>query len=60
MGTPLVFIHGLWMHSSSWKPWIDFFGQAGYDATAPEWPGGSDTVETARANPGSRSRIRRT
>ena len=51
MSTPVVFIHGLWIHSSSWKPWIDFFGHAGYDATAPEWPGGSDTVAAARANP---------
>ena len=49
--TPIVFIHGLWIHASSWKPWIDFFNQAGYDATAPEWPGGSDTVEAARATP---------
>lgn len=51
MSTPVVFIHGLWIHSSSWKPWIDSFNQAGYAATAPEWPGGSDTVAAARANP---------
>ena len=51
MSTPLIFIHGLWIHSTSWQPWIDFFRQAGYDGVAPEWPGGSATVAEARANP---------
>jgi pimeloyl-ACP methyl ester carboxylesterase len=49
--TPVVFIHGLWLHSSSWQPWIDLFNESGYSATAPGWPGDSDTVEAARANP---------
>ena len=22
---PVVFIHGLWLHSSSWQPWVDLF-----------------------------------
>ena len=21
--TPVVFIHGLWLHASSWGPWIE-------------------------------------
>src|SRR3954468_10145559 len=49
--TPVVFVHGLWLHSSSWQPWIDVFGSAGYDAVAPGWPGDADTVEEQRANP---------
>jgi non-heme chloroperoxidase len=51
MATPVVFIHGLWLHASSWLPWIDVFREAGYDPIAPEWPGGPATVAQARANP---------
>src|SRR6202042_3346390 len=47
---PVVFIHGLWLHATSWAPWQDFFGDAGYDTLAPGWPGDQDTVELARAN----------
>ncbi len=47
-GTPVVFIHGLWLHSTSWQPWIDAFRKAGYEPVAPEWPGVPDTVEAAR------------
>src|SRR5580765_1436943 len=46
--TPVVFIHGLWLHATSWQPWIDLFGQAGYDPIAPGWPGEPDTVAEAR------------
>jgi alpha-beta hydrolase superfamily lysophospholipase len=49
--TPVVFIHGLWLHSTSWQPWIDVFNAAGYDASAPGWPGDAVTVDEARANP---------
>jgi pimeloyl-ACP methyl ester carboxylesterase len=50
-GTPVVFVHGLWLHSSSWQPWMDVFRAAGYEPIAPEWPGTPDTVVGARANP---------
>ena len=47
-----MFIHGLWLHATSWQPWIDLFREAGYDAA---WhragPATRDTVEAARANP---------
>ena len=36
-GQPVVFIHGLWLHATSWNDWIDFFGAAGYDGSAPGW-----------------------
>lgn len=49
----VLFIHGLWLHASSWSPWIDAFTEAGYEASAPGWPGDPDTVEQARANPDS-------
>jgi len=48
---PVMFIHGLWLHASSWEPWMDVFTQAGYETSAPGWPGEANTVEGARANP---------
>jgi pimeloyl-ACP methyl ester carboxylesterase len=48
---PVVFIHGLWLHASSWQPWEEMFGEAGYTTLAPGWPGDEGTVEATRANP---------
>jgi pimeloyl-ACP methyl ester carboxylesterase len=48
---PILFIHGLWLHPTSWSPWVDLFTRRGYEASAPGWPGVPDTVEEARANP---------
>src|ERR1700727_1150802 len=50
-GRPAVFVHGLWLHASSWDPWLELFQEAGYTPTAPGWPGDSDTVEETRQNP---------
>jgi pimeloyl-ACP methyl ester carboxylesterase len=50
---PVLFIHGLWLHASSWAPWVDLFEKAGYAASAPGWPGIPDTVDGARADPDS-------
>lgn len=49
--TPVVFIHGLWVLSSSWDNWARLFEEAGYTAVAPSWPDDPETVEEARANP---------
>ena len=49
-GTPVVFIHGLWIHSTAWAPWIALFTEHGYQPSAPGWPGDADTVEATRAN----------
>jgi non-heme chloroperoxidase len=51
MPTPVVFVHGLWLHSSSWAPWIELFDENGYRSVAFDWPGDSATVAEARANP---------
>lgn len=51
MPTPVVFIHGLWLHADSWKPWLEWFRVAGYDPIAPGWPGEPDTVAEANAHP---------
>ena len=47
----VVFIHGLWIHASSWRPWQDLFESKGYTTTAPGWPGDLETVEATRATP---------
>jgi pimeloyl-ACP methyl ester carboxylesterase len=48
---PVVFIHGLWLHASSWQPWVDLFREEGYAPVAPGWPGEPDTVAEAREHP---------
>jgi non-heme chloroperoxidase len=50
-GGPVLFVHGLWLHPTSWAVWEDFFRDAGHSPTAPGWPGVSDTVEETRNNP---------
>ncbi|TQS46060.1 alpha/beta hydrolase [Cryptosporangium phraense] len=50
-GTPVIFIHGLWLHATSWAPWVELFRENGYDPIAPGWPGEPDTVAEANANP---------
>ena len=51
MRTPVVFVHGLWLHADSWKPWVQLFRAAGYDPIAPGWPGDSSTVAESNAHP---------
>ncbi|MFD6444852.1 alpha/beta hydrolase [Promicromonospora sp. NPDC060204] len=45
---PVIFIHGLWIHSTAWQPWIELFEARGYSATAPGWRGDSPTVQETR------------
>jgi pimeloyl-ACP methyl ester carboxylesterase len=49
--TPAVFIHGLFLHATSWGPWLDLFRDAGYEPIAPGWPNEPATVEEARSQP---------
>ena len=48
---PVVFIHGLWLLSSSWANWTGLFEEAGYTAVAPGWPDDPGTVAEANAHP---------
>ena len=48
--TTVVFIHGLWLHADSWRPWVELFRAEGYDPLAPGWPGDPATVDEARAH----------
>ncbi len=49
-GTPVVFVHGLWLHADSWNAWADLFREQGYTAEAPGWPGDGGSVEETRQN----------
>jgi pimeloyl-ACP methyl ester carboxylesterase len=51
MATPVLFIHGLWLHATSWDAWAARFAAAGYEPHAPGWPGDGDTVEASRGAP---------
>ena len=53
---PVVFIHGLWLHASSWDAWIEMFRDRGYDAMAPGWPGEPGSLTAANAFPGPMAR----
>jgi non-heme chloroperoxidase len=48
---PVVFIHGLWLLSSSWDRWRARFEEAGFTTIAPGWPDDPESVEEARTNP---------
>jgi len=50
-GTPVVFVHGLWLHADSWAAWVDLFHEEGYAPIAPGWPGDADTIEETRNHP---------
>jgi len=50
---PVVFIHGLWMHASTWDNWVSLFNSSGYQAIAPGWSGDSATAAQSRQNAGA-------
>lgn len=49
--TPVVFIHGLWLLSSSWDRWGKLFEKEGFAALTPGWPDDPQTVEEAKEHP---------
>jgi non-heme chloroperoxidase len=48
---PVVFIHGLWLLSSSWDRWGELFEEAGYAPVLAGWPDDPETVEAAGEHP---------
>jgi non-heme chloroperoxidase len=48
--TPVLLIHGLWIHSASWQNWMQAYQQAGYRPSAPGWPGDGASVAETRRN----------
>ena len=47
---PVVFVHGLWLHATSWQPWAELFAEHGYEPHLADWPGERPTVEETREN----------
>lgn len=47
---PVVFIHGLWIHSSAWEPWAERFRRGQYEPVVAGWPGDAETVAETRRN----------
>ncbi|MET7694950.1 alpha/beta hydrolase [Streptomyces sp. NPDC005483] len=49
--TPVVFIHGAWLHALSWESWAERFASRGFVSFAPGWPGEPLTVGEMRKSP---------
>ncbi|MEU6290931.1 alpha/beta hydrolase [Streptomyces sp. NPDC046988] len=49
--TPVVFIHGAWLHALSWEAWAERFASRGFLAFAPGWPGEGTTARDVRVSP---------
>ncbi|MFH9402659.1 alpha/beta hydrolase [Streptomyces sp. NPDC017638] len=47
----MVFIHGAWLHASSWEPWAERFARRGFLTFTPGWPGEAPTARAVRASP---------
>jgi len=48
---PVLFVHGLWLLSSSWDNWRQLFEANGYTTLAPGWPDDPETVAEANEDP---------
>ena len=48
---PVVFVHGLWLLSSSWQRWCQLFEEAGFTTVTPGWPDDPQDIEQARDQP---------
>ncbi|MCS5734976.1 alpha/beta hydrolase [Herbiconiux daphne] len=48
---PVVFVHGLWLLSSSWDAWRALFEENGFTTIAPGWPDDPASVDEARKDP---------
>ncbi|WP_053853268.1 alpha/beta hydrolase [Streptomyces sp. NRRL B-24085] len=51
--TPVVFIHGTWLHALSWESWAERFAGRGFHAFTPGWPGEAAAVGELRRSPGT-------
>jgi pimeloyl-ACP methyl ester carboxylesterase len=48
MAEKLILIHGAWLSARSWENYLAYFGELGYEVTAPEWPRKHGDVEELR------------
>lgn len=49
--TPVVFIHGAWLHALSWESWAEHFASRGFLVLAPGWPGEAAVARDMRESP---------
>ncbi|MET7511864.1 alpha/beta hydrolase [Streptomyces sp. NPDC005480] len=49
--TPVVFIHGEWLHALSWESWAERFASRGFLALTPGWPGEAPAAREMRRSP---------
>jgi hypothetical protein len=42
---PVVFVHGLWLHATSWTPWMELFAAHGHSMGADS--GWAEIADTA-------------
>jgi pimeloyl-ACP methyl ester carboxylesterase len=47
----IVLIHGLWLTSGSWEPWVKRYEARGFKVMAPAYPGMEGGVQALRDNP---------
>ncbi len=50
-GRPVLFVHGLWLHATSWDPWLERLRNDGYEPLTPGWPNEPPSVAEAREQP---------
>ncbi|MFF8381279.1 alpha/beta hydrolase [Streptomyces sp. NPDC015661] len=55
--TPVVFIHGAWLHALCWESWAERFAARGFLALAPGWPGEAAVAPDVRESPDALGRI---
>ncbi|MET7304823.1 alpha/beta fold hydrolase [Embleya sp. NPDC005575] len=51
--TPVVFVHGAWLHALSWESWAERFASRGFLTLSPGWPGEATTARGVREFPGA-------
>ncbi|GGR57521.1 MULTISPECIES: alpha/beta hydrolase [Streptomyces] len=55
--TPVVFIHGVWLHALCWESWVEHFTSSGFLALAPGWQGEAGTARDVRRSPEPLGRV---
>lgn len=48
---PILFVHGMFMNSSSWSEWETYFAERGHATYAPDWPYRDGDPEQLKAAP---------
>lgn len=49
--TPVVFVHGAWLHARVWESWAERFAGRGFLVFTPGWPGEAPTAQEVRETP---------